>query len=95
MFICLFLRLTHRWHCCYVTDMQELKSCYHKFRRHFNHCAKKQRKHKEQLEWSPPAVVSPHSWCKYVISTPLPQSLIHHALVLSIPCLSHYYSMLW
>ena len=51
------------WLCC-VADMQELKSCYHRFRRHFNHCAKKQRKHKEQLEWSPPAVVSPHSWCK-------------------------------
>ncbi|XP_070199055.1 uncharacterized protein [Littorina saxatilis] len=44
-------------------DMQELKGCYHKFRRHFNHCAKKHQKHREQLEWSPPPGVLPGAWC--------------------------------
>ncbi|XP_076471737.1 uncharacterized protein LOC143301380 [Babylonia areolata] len=44
-------------------DMEELKACYLKYKRHFNYCAKKHRKHRDDLEWSPPAGVTHQSWC--------------------------------
>ncbi|PVD33466.1 hypothetical protein C0Q70_04722 [Pomacea canaliculata] len=43
--------------------MQELKSCFRRFHRHFQHCSTKRKDQLDSLRWYPPSTASPHPWC--------------------------------